>query len=96
MKAVIYKYIVKPVLGIQSITIPQEAKFLKADTQINAIVLWYLIPLNMLETSDIRKLSLEFTGRLFNHDVLDVYLETVTLSGLIWHIFDITNRENNL
>lgn len=96
MKSVIHKYIlVATEPGEQTIVIPQEAEFLKADSKLGSreIVLWYSIPLSMLETSEFRKLLLVWTGKLFERSLYDKYLGTVENYELVWHIFDITDRE---
>lgn len=100
MKAIIYKYQIETLVQqIQEIEIPYAAEFLKIGIQGSKIVAWYLIPKGDQEVYAIaktkRKLMAVWTGKEFDHDpVGNWYLDTVTTeNGLVWHIFDVTDRE---
>jgi hypothetical protein len=96
MKSIIYKYTIRPDMSAShDLVIPMEGEFLKAEEQRGVIVLWYKIPLNHLETSDFRKYLTVWTGELFDSHQGDKYLGTVTINALVWHIFDITERERD-
>jgi hypothetical protein len=96
MKSVIYKYSIEAKTQVvQEIKIPYSATFLKLDVQGNKIVAWYLVDLEEDNSVSLeRKILAVWTGKEFDHDWNDDYLGTVqTPEGLVWHIFDQTDRE---
>ncbi len=97
MRSIIYKYQLERSLKtvVQGITVPMEAEFLDVQVQDGIITLWYRIPLNYLETSDFRTILCVWTGEMYDSKPEDKYLGTVGINSLIYHIFDITERERD-
>lgn len=89
MKKQIFKFELEQETGVQEISMPEQATVLTCLLQGNKIVLWALVdPEAAKET---RVFELVWTGKDFAHTRNHFHLNTVVVSSLVWHIFEILN-----
>lgn len=96
MNAIIYKYQLPTAAPSETVLkIHYGAEFLKLDVQKDIITLWYQVPLDSYETMTLHTFKIVWTGKPFEAKVIeDVYLGSAqTSDGLVWHVYDITDRE---
>ena len=83
----IFKYELEWALGLQTITMPQDAEVLTAQLQNGAIQVWAIV--DQFAACEKRDFYLAFTGKPLPDEVqVAKYLSTIQDgNGLVWHVF---------